>query len=38
MVVVQKLKKNYQKLNIESTFIKGLRVTDDKMINVVEEV
>ena len=33
-----KIKKKLLELNIESTFIKGLRVTDDKMINVVEEV
>ena len=38
MVVVQKSKKKLSELNIESTFIKGLRVTDDKMINIVEDV
>ena len=30
--------KKLAELNIESTFIKGLRVTDDKMINIVEDV
>jgi len=33
-----KIKKKLSELNIESTFIKGLRVTDDKMINIVEDV
>ena len=33
-----KIKKKLSELNIESTFIKGLRVTDDKMIDIVEEV
>jgi len=33
-----KIKKKLSELNIESTFIKGLRVTDDKIINIVEDV
>ena len=33
-----KIKKKLSELNIESTFIEGLRVTDDKIINIVEEV
>ncbi len=33
-----RIKKKLSDLNIESTFIKGLRVTDKKIINVVEEV
>ena len=33
-----KIKNKLSELNIESTFIKGLRVTDDKMINIVEDV
>jgi len=32
------IKKKLDKLNIESKFIMGLRVTDDKMIKIVEEV
>ena len=33
-----KIKKKLSELNIESTFIDGLRVTDDKIINIVEDV
>jgi len=33
-----KIKKKLSELNIESTFIEGLRVTDDKIINIVEDV
>ena len=33
-----KIKKKLSELNIESTFIKGLRVTDDKIINIVEDI
>ena len=33
-----KIKKKLSELNIKSTFIKGLRVTDDKIINIVEDV
>ena len=33
-----KIKKKLSELDIESTFIEGLRVTDDKIINIVEEV
>ena len=33
-----KIKKKLSELNIESTFIEGLRVTDAKIINIVEEV
>ncbi len=33
-----KIKKKLLELDIESTFIEGLRVTDDKIINIVEEV
>ena len=33
-----RIKKKLSELNIESTFIKGLRVTDDKVINIVEDV
>ena len=33
-----KIKKKLSELNIESTFIKGLRVTDNKVINIVEDV
>ena len=33
-----RIKKKLSELNIESTFIKGLRVTDDKIINIVEDV
>ena len=33
-----RIKKKLLELNIESVFIKGLRVTDDKMINIVEDV
>tara|TARA_B100000686_G_scaffold343421_1_gene424237 strand:+ start:527 stop:1393 length:867 start_codon:yes stop_codon:yes gene_type:complete len=33
-----KIKKKLSDLNIKSTFIKGLRVTDDKIVNIVEDV
>ena len=33
-----KIKKKLSELNIKSTFIKGLRVTDNKVINIVEDV
>jgi acetylglutamate kinase len=33
-----RIKKKLLELNIKSTFIKGLRVTDDKVINIVEDV
>ena len=33
-----RIKKKLSELNIESTFIKGLRVTDNKVINIVEDV
>ena len=33
-----RIKKKLSELNIESTFIDGLRVTDDKIINIVEDV
>ena len=33
-----KIKKKLSELDIESTFIEGLRVTDDKIINIVEDV
>tara|TARA_Y100000590_G_scaffold217915_1_gene246854 strand:+ start:1765 stop:2613 length:849 start_codon:yes stop_codon:yes gene_type:complete len=33
-----RIKKKLSDLNIKSTFIKGLRVTDDKVINIVEDV
>ena len=33
-----KIKKKLSELNIKSTFIKGLRVTDDKVINIVEDI
>ncbi len=33
-----KIKKKLSELSIESTFIEGLRVTDDKIINIVEDV
>ena len=33
-----RIKKELKKLNIESKFIKGLRVTDEKIINIVESV
>ncbi len=33
-----KIKKKLLELNIQSTFIKGLRVTDKKTINIVEDV
>ena len=33
-----KIKKKLSELNIKSTFIEGLRVTDDKIINIVEDV
>ena len=32
------IKKKLDELNIESKFIMGLRVTDEKMINIVEDV
>jgi len=33
-----RIKRELEKLNIKSKFIKGLRVTDDKVINIVETV
>ena len=33
-----RIKRELEKLNIKSKFIKGLRVTDDKIINIVETV
>ena len=33
-----RIKKKLLELNIKSTFIKGLRVTDDKVINIVEDI
>ena len=33
-----RIKRELEKLNIKSKFIKGLRVTDDKVINIVENV
>ena len=33
-----RIKRELEKLNIESKFIKGLRVTDEKVINIVETV
>ena len=33
-----RIKRELDKSNIESKFIKGLRVTDDKIINIVESV
>jgi acetylglutamate kinase len=33
-----RIKKKLSELNIKSTFIKGLRVTDDKVINIVEDI
>jgi len=33
-----RIKKKLNELNIKSTFIKGLRVTDEKIIKIVEEV
>ncbi len=38
MEEVQELKKKLDELNIETKFILGLRVTDEKVIKVVEEV
>ena len=38
MVVVLKISKKLDDLNIKSNFINGLRVTDDKIINIVEDV
>ena len=38
MGVVQDIKKRIEKSNIQSKFIRGLRVTDEKIINIVEYV
>ena len=38
MEVVQELKEELDKSNIQSKFIRGLRVTDKKIINIVESV
>ena len=38
MVVEKELIANFNELNIKSNFINGLRVTDKKTINIVEDV